>query len=340
MKSFALVLSVLAFTSSAWASKARVGALQGAFDLRDVQTTFNNPAYIHSLGSLLTFEMGGTSATANPKAEGGFLMKKDGATWGAYLGHASAQQNALRAVGGTTYPKMENPVDLFYGKDNWAAGVSLSQSQDLTASTKQTTMSARFGLIMADASELAVNADLFAEATNASGTTDDSYHGAPIVSVDYQRELGDKWGLDVGVGYGDTKQDSSGASQKVKLTSATVGLIHRPMPEVYYGISGSFAEMDIEGAKTTNSTVPLFIGIEKDVLSWATFRGSIKQNFLLGESKTSTTQAKRNTNDTTVALGLGMKSNGFTLDGLIAGSTNGKVDGNNVLTTGSVTYNF
>lgn len=340
MKRLIILFASLALSTPALASKARVGALQGAFDVVDTQTVFYNPAHIHKLGSLLTFEMGGAGAASNPKAEGGFLMKRDDAKWGAYLGHASASQNTLRSLGGTTYPKMENPVDFFYGQGNWAFDVGLSQSEDDSAKTKQSTISARFGMVMDD-SQFSVGLES-GTAENNSGATNDKFTGTPVIDAAYQHVSGE-WTFEGGLNLADTKQDVSGTSTKVKMTGVSLGLLHRPMAEIYYGAQVNQLVIDVEGAKKTTTALPIFFGIEKDVLSWLAFRGSVKQNFLVGEVKDETvtpSTSKKNLNDTTVSLGASVKQSNFSLDGLVAGSTSGKIDGNNVLTTGAVTYWF
>lgn len=340
MKRLIVLFASLALSIPALASKARVGALQGAFDIVDTQTIFYNPAHMHKLGSLLTFEMGGTGAASNPKAEGGFLMKRDDAKWGFYLGHASAMQNALRATSTTAYPKMDNPVDFFYGQGEWAFDVGVSSSQDDATMSKQTTVTARFGMVMGD-SQFSVGLES-GQAENSSGATTDKFKGSPVIDAAYQLNSGE-WSYEAGVNLADTKVDTSGVTSSVKETGFSLGALHRPMAELYYGVQFNSLVIDVEGAKKTTTALPIFLGIEKDVFSWLAFRGSVKQNFLVGEVKDETVTPatkKTNLNDTTVSLGASVKQANFSLDGLIAGSTSGKIDGNNVLTTGAVTYWF
>lgn len=332
MKAFVLFVTMIGFTSGAWASKARVEAQQNAFDIVDVQTTFAMPSDIHQLGQLMTFELGATSATGAPKAEGGFLMKRDGAVMGAYLGHMNTTQTVLRSLG-TAYPKTENPIDLFYGKNDWAAVVSISQSEDVQADTKQTTLSATYGKTMGQ-SKFSVGADLLATANVAS----DKYQGAPVFRGAYQHDAG-ALVYHVNAEIGSTKQDATGVDKKVDGKSLSLGALHRPMEMVYMSALLNIGELDIEGTKIATSNLPLAFGIEKDVFSWATLRASLKQNILLGESKNATAKT-RNLNDTQVAVGMGFKHAGFTVDGMVAGSTTGQLNGNQVLTTAGLTYSF
>lgn len=338
MKSL-LVASLLLLPTFAMASKARVSALQGAADLVDTQTIFANPAHIHLLKPLVTFELGQATTTANPKAEGGFLMEKDGTRWGAYFGHMSATQNLLRGATATAYPKMDNPVDFFYGRDGWAVNVALSSSEDETTTQKQSTAIVRYGLI-AETWRLGLTAEVLASAENNAGT-DNKYNGAPVLGVAYEQSFG-QWVFDANLTVADTKQQASTVDNKVKLTSIELSLLHRPVEGLYYGFALNSSEFQVEDKKRKSSGLPLVVGLEKDVMSWLVFRGSVRQNFLIGssEDEIAGTKAKKNSNDTSVAVGLGVKYGEFLLDGTLAGSTSGKVDGNNVLTNAAVTYNF
>lgn len=338
MKSLLVVL-LLSFPIFAMASKARVSALQGAADLVDTQTVFNNPAHIHLLKPHVTFELGQGTTTGNPKAEGGFLMEKDGTRWGAYFGHMSATQNLLRGATATAYPKMDNPVDFFYGRDGWAVNLALSSSEDETTTQKQSTAIVRYGLT-AESWQFGVTAEVLASAENNSGS-DNKFNGAPVLGLTYEQAFG-QWVFDASLTIADTKQQASGVDNKVKMTAIELSFLHRPVEGLYYGVALNNSEFQVEDKKRKSMGLPLFVGLEKEALSWLVFRGSVRQNFLIGstEDEIAGTKAKKNANDTSVAVGLGVKHGEFTLDGTLAGSSSGKVDGNNVLTNAAVTYNF
>lgn len=331
---FVAVLFLL--PTAVFASKARVAALQGAADLVDTQTVFDYPAQIHLLKPYVTFEMGASAAAAPIKAEGGFLMARDGHRWGAYFGHMSATQNLLRSQA-TAYPKMDNPVDVFYGRDNWAVNVALSTSEDKNTDQKQSTAIVRYGL-GGEGWQLGLRAEALASAEN--GT--DKFNGAPVLGLSYERGLSGQWTLNTTVTVANTKQQATGTDQKVNITEAEVSMLHRPIEGLYYGVAINMSELKVEDKKKKSQGLPLFVGLEKDVMSWLIFRGSIRQSFLLSsvEDEIAGTKPKKNANDTTVAMGLGVKYGEFMLDGTLAGSNSGKVDGNNVLANAAVTYNF
>ena len=103
----------------------------------------------------------------------------------------------------------------------------------------------------------------------------------------------------------------------------------------------------IANAFTQEQThLPFIIGVEADAASWLTLRASAKQNVILGSSKVNQGDSTTIKNNTTVALGAGLKFNKFTLDStLAAGSVpatagNGSIDANNLMANASLTYMF
>lgn len=330
-----IVLSLISSTASA--SKARLNSLQGAIGLYDTQTIFAQPAYIHKLNPYVTYEFGSTAVAGSPKAEGGFLLAREGSRWGAYLGHQSPYQNDLRAVG--TYQRQDNPIDIFFGKNNWATSVSISSSEDENASAKQTTLIGKFGLINdhdGGQDEFYGTLELLANAEKPNNT----YRGAPIVNLGYLRRSGEMtYAADVA--YGDGSHDNAGA-KKLKYTSVAGAINHRPIAELYYGVAFAYQTLEQEGQKREVFGLPFSIGLEKDMFSWMTVRGSVRQNILLGSNKSEIagTKAEKNLNNTSVAMGLGFKHDGFVFDGTMAAGTSGDFNATTFLTTASMTYSF
>lgn len=321
--------------SPAMASKARVNSLQGALGVVDTQTVFAQPGYMHKLNKYLTYEFGATTVTGNPKAEGGFMMEKNGRRWGAYLGHLSAYQNTFRGLDG--FQRQDNPVDLFYGQDNWGANVSLSNSDDETTGAKQTTLIGRFGLVR-DVDEFAATVELIANAEKTGGV---KYTGAPVLEATYLRKM-DEFTFQGLVAYGQGKTNGGTGDVDLKYTGLEASIMHRPVADIYYGAGATYGSLDRAGKKLETTAVPVFVGLEKDMFSWMTVRGSVKQNMLLGQTKNEIagTNAQRNVNNTTVAMGLGFKQSGFTFDGTMSAGTSGDINAANFLTTASMTYNF
>lgn len=332
-----LSTAVLLSAPQAFASKARLQSLQRAYFVKDSQTIFSNPAHVNSLGKYLTFEFGGTGNTSAPKAEGGIFTQEFGANVGVYMGHVSANQTSLRALGG--YENQNNPVEFFYARDTWGASVSLSNFENKNTSVKEQTAILRWGMDN-NGQEFFVTAEVLANAEAAGA----KYQGSPYLTAGYEKEM-DKNYFVVNATFGNTKQDITGTSVDVKDAGAEIGLLSRKIENIYYGAFLSWAQREVTAGKIQAMTLPMVIGIEAPVTSWATFRGSVTQSLLLSSVKDGTAGAGADqdiidTNDTQVAAGVGIKYNNFTLDGVVAASSTGNMNGNDVLTSASVTYNF
>ena len=339
MKKFVLVsaLSLVAATP-AMASKARVQALQKAEFLKDSQTVFENPAHVNSLGKYLTLELGGSANTSAPKAEGGLFTDEFGANMGVYVGHLSPIQQSLRA-GATASEGQNNPVEVFYAKDGWGASVALSNSEDKTTDTKEQYLALRYGI---DRDGMEFSGTVEAIAVTETGS--DKTVGAPYITLNFEQEMGTNYFFSK-LNWGTGKYEATAGDTDVKDIGAEVGILSRKIKNVYYGASLSYAKREI-GKDITAMNLPIFAGVEAELNSWAVVRASVSQSFLLSsvQDKNQTPapadEAITNKNDTTVAAGIGLKYNNFALDGVVAGSTTGQINGNDVLTQASITYNF
>lgn len=341
MKRTALIFAlVLTGAVQAHASKARLSALQRAEFLVDSQTIFENPAHVNALGRYLTFEFGGAANSSTPKAEGGIFAQEMGGNMGLYLGHVSPNQRSLRAVSG--YENQNNPIEFFYGKNNWGMSLSLSNYDNRNTGVKEQSAGVRFGMEN-DGTEFYASVEAFSTA-EVGGSA--KYTGAPYVNLGMEKAVDTayyvakaKWGM--------TNQDLTASpytNRKVDDMGVEIGALSRRYKNIYYGAYLSYDERKIESNKTTVWSIPLVAGVEADLNSWSVVRASVTQGLLLGTTKdeVATPGAKEiiDANDTRVAAGMGFKYNGFTLDGVVSGSANGNLNGNDVLSQASVTYNF
>ncbi len=339
MKRLVSICLVSMLATPAFASKSRVNSLQGRLGLIDNQTLFVQPAYIHQVAPNANFEFGSSAVAGNPKAEGGFVSGKDGTRFGAYLGHVSPFQTTFRSTG--TFQNMDNPVDVFFGSGNWGANFAVSNSEDKTTNAKQTTVIARGGMISGQ-NEFAVSADLYgtAEKTTA-GVTDEFKSEVPALELRYlNRQESMLWAVNLAYGSGENK--IANVSSDTSVTSVAAAFNRFLSEEVYWGAGVEFSELESGGKKLRVTTLPVFLGLERDMTAWLAARASIQQNFLLGSTKNDIagTSETKNLNDTRVAAGLGFKHNNFTIDGTLAATTTGKFNGNDFLTQASLTYNF
>jgi hypothetical protein len=334
MKKFILI-SILMVAGQAHASKARLLSLQGAEFLKDVQTTFENPAHVNSIGKLVTFEFGANTNVAAPKAEGGIFMDEFDANVGLYLGHQSAEQNTLRAIG--TYERQNNPVDVFYAKDNWGVGLGISRHEDKNTDVEEQSVTLRFGVDNKDY-EAYGTAELVSEAEKPNA----DYSGGPLISGGFEKEVGSNYYFVKGT-WGATEQDIAGQEVDVDVLSLNAGVLSRKIQNIYYGVSLDHTEIEVDSNKISALTLPFVIGLELDITTWAVVRGSVTQSILLSQTENETIVADEkiiNTNDTTVSAGIGLKFNKFTLDGVMAASTTGDFNSDDFLTSASLTYSF
>ncbi|MBX3040097.1 MAG: hypothetical protein KF789_05235 [Bdellovibrionaceae bacterium] len=345
-KATALVVLASLFTVHAHATKARQQSLQGAAHLVDSQTIFTYTSHVLQLGNQLTLEFGPTAdGTTEPKAEGGLFRKSaDGAMYGFYLGHHDETIAGFRSNAG--FGAQSNPVQGFYGKDNWAMTVGLSNSEDKNTEIKETTLSAGFGQTFSDFT-WGVNAQLLSKAEQPSGTNTDKFNGAPLLSANILQSGQTYW--HGGVTYGAMKSEVGGASTDVKPLGISAGYVDRTLgndqTDLYYGITLNYSDVDFGGKHLKVMSLPVAIGLEHPMNTWSTFRASIQQNVLLGSVKDGTAAAPNDkeapiANNTNVAAGLGLKYGGIVLDGVLSAATSGNINGNAVLARAGMTYSF
>lgn len=337
MKKIICLATLSLLSTPAFASKARLQALQKAVFIKDVQTTFINPAHVNSLTDLLTVEFGGSTNTSSPKAEGGLFTEAFGANMGLYLGHVSAEQQMLRSTLGG-HENQNNPIEVFYAKNNWGASLAVSNYNDKTSKTKEQSVTARFGIDQ-NGTEIFGTVEAISNAENAT----DEYTGGPQVSLGYEKAMGDNY-LFANFNWGKAENKTAAATVDGDVLGGEVGMLSRRLENMYYGASLSYAKLKTTAAVTA-LTLPVFIGLEAKLNSWAVVRASIVQSILISSTQDKTVAAPANSkiinkNDTTVAAGLGLKHNNFTLDGVLSASTTGDVNGNAILSQASLTYEF
>lgn len=349
MKKIAVMLCLATLIgSNAHATKARVASLLGAKHLVDSQSIFAFPADINALGEYITLEMGPTGAgTTEPKAEGGLFRKHDDAMMGFYLGHHDLMQASFRTQLG--YANQTNPVQFFYGKGDWAFTAGLSNTDTKSTKTKETTLYAGFGQTLPNVS-WGVNAEVLANAEqpNANAVDTDKYTGSPLLGAQF-RTLEDRyWHGSLAWGEVKSKDGATSVESKVKTMGLEVGYIDRTLKtdarDIYYGVSLQYSDDEAGGNHRKVTALPVVLGFEQGLTSWATFRGSLRQNVLLGSVKDEITtpgaEADTIPNNTTVSAGLGLKYGTLTLDGVLTAATSGNINGNQVLAQAGLIYGF
>ena len=339
------LISIL-LSANAFASKARVNSLIGADHIVDSQTTFLNPAHIHLLSNYLTFEFGAAGAGA----EAGFLRNTDGGgkVMG-YIGHQNPTPLNTDIRTSNTYIAQNNPVEVLYGTGDQAYGVSLSNVDNKKSGTKETTIVGKWGIVRDDFSAYA-HVHLISNAEKTAAGVTDKATGGPQFLVGGNKKNGDMhyYGA-VHIGNGKIEPGGGAASSDVKDTNIVLGLEDRSLKttsaDIYYGIGLNLLNRDQGGRKYNLMALPVFLGLEYAVNTWATFRASASQNLLLGSVKDEISTPTNSDADgiganTRVAAGLGLKYNSLLLDGSLAAQNSGAINGSAFLTQASVTYFF
>lgn len=344
MKNLLILTLTLVTAAPAFASKARLASLQGARQLVDVQTIFINPAHINMVGQHITFEMG----AAGTAAEGGFVRKLDsGDKLLVYVGHQNPLGNFVvgdvRTANG--YLGQNNPVEVIYGTGNMGFGASVSTIDDKKNGTKEGTFVGKFGMDNGPIKWFAHAKLATAEKLNA-GNTDKITAPAVFLGGTYKGESLLYYGS-IHAGTSKNEAGATATSTDIKDLAVVLAFVDRSMKiddnDIYYGAQVDVVSRDVGGAKITGTRLPIFLGMEYNLNSWAVFRGSVSQNFLVGSTKDETavnTDSSGIANNATVAAGLGLKYNNFVLDGSLTAATSGQVNGNTFLANAAVTYNF
>lgn len=348
MKLLLLLVSAALVSQSAHASKSRLASMSGARFLVDSQTIFINPAHVNKLGEYITVEFGGVNSTDSPKAEGGILLEKFGAKMGLYLGHMHVAQKTVRDSEG--FYLEQNPIELVFGNGTWGTSVFYSDDNLRTTNKGQNTLGVRAG-VAGQSYEAYVTVDLvgksFRTLTNRFDTN------FPSFNFGLEKKFDNLYGF-IEVNRQDTTQDIESPLVKpradVSLTEYEGGIqdlsLSNDSRTVYYGFSLRYSVLKKDISKKYSFTLPVVIGLEKSVSDWVTFRASLTQNVILGHTQDQTLTAPSNKKDTIAnntagALGLSFLFQGMQLDATVEGSTSdGKVNGNQLLAAASLTYNL
>lgn len=368
MKSL-LTLAIVLASTSAFATRARVTALQGAPHIVDASTVSNKPADMFTVSDSLTIESGkqnvvpGTDSAAQG-AEALLIRSHGDAKWALSLGHDDAKVYGQRANAGATLGQ-QNPFEISYGMKSgdmaWAGTLAYSNYNDkLTgAELKENTMGLKFGAATSTW-DATIDLGLVNKISSATATTDDEFKGKSNVAV-----RGGFWVASDMYVYGDVDMGgyevtTGGAvTSEVKTTEISIGAINTVKSEgneFFWGAGLTSTQSKDSKAvhptveKATSLSLPLIIGVEANAASWLTLRGSVTQNVLIQNEKqetptATTTEFSPGENSTTFAAGAGLKLGKLALDASIlrnaANTANVQtINSTNLLGTVGLSYAF
>lgn len=360
-----MIAALTLVSASAFASKARLSALQNAkTTASDVQDIFEEPSKMWDVADLATFEFGATGTTyaggppptatvAGTNAEGGFLRSTDDAKWGAYVGHQSTGLLTLlggangvgTAVSDAALQQMENPLNVWYGfrAGDIRYGANLyyanSEAKNVAVPNKKNAYGISFGA-GADTWNANLVLGLGAKVTNETVGDDEEFTSKSSVRLAGEYVINDMiLGYASYTMFGGKLNDAGGTEvSDVDVTQIEIGAeskVKSDTAHFYYGakITNGTAKNGVSGAaveKIETMYLPVYFGLEADAASWLVLRASLTQNVLLNTRKVTTaaTDEADNVDSTVAALGAGLKFGKLMLDGVMSTGTNGNLSFN------------
>jgi hypothetical protein len=363
-----------------------LGQGDASYYLMDSRTVFVNPSALNEMKNYVVTEWGtgaaGDSVTA-PRAEGGFFREMGAFSYGLYLGN-NGTARTVTSASTATFLNHQNALDLVLAGDmgmKWGARVHFANSKDETGGFEK--KNSAFGLgLGASHGDLSgyLNLDL-----------NDKSTGAKVVGDEWKRKPGInlgasyKWtGMTFFADYTSTNEDltaaagsditAGGFSSAGAVTAGTASTLTHKTSNVTLGASKMhevnpgarivsdarlvLASDEIGGSvvaaqngKVTTTKLPITFALEADATSWLTLRGSVSQNFILGETKAIDGKKSSITNSATANAGATLNFGKLKVDGVIGtsasarngalGSTNtGVLTTDNLMSRVGVTYNF
>lgn len=358
MKKTLVMAALTLLSASAFASKARVNALQSADHISDIQYTFDRPYEAAMHGEFATFEFGTTGSTA----EGGFVRQMGDSYLGLYLGHQPSAINTIlgNITTNVTSSKTElfgaiNPFNVWYaskaGDLTWGVNFAYMSSDKKAAYTttgggvvngrKSSVMGVSGGVTNGawDASAivgLAGKAEVSAvSGTTTFGTTPVTLNAGEKAEITAKPTVTLRGGYMMDTMYYYGSYGMSGAkfalagtdAAEYDLTNIKLGVINthkKDGTDFFYGVSLAMdtTKEKVSDYKKESMALPVIIGVESEAASWLVFRASMTQNFVLGSTKTTVAGAGGDADsigpDNKTAAGVGMKWGKFMFDGELA----------------------
>ena len=363
MKTFLLIASLILLAAPANASKARLSALgqdtSGSSLIKDGRNIFLNPSYVGQTGNTFNFEMGNTNTNAygsgtNPYSEGGMTYDMGPGKLGVQLGRRTSINDA---IADSTFLPPKNSLDVIYGtKGNKAMGFGLhyaAATDDalLGAYPQQNSseLEGSAGMTM-DKLEVYAHLALVADSeTKTSATVKNTFKGKSYQKVGF--------GYDIDSGskvYGTLtnykfETNVAGTVTVIKSMDIEVNYAHLKKPKtdvmMFYGAGLVLANGDYTVATTktdlTETSIPVFLGLEVAATSWMDLRASAKQMVVLNSVEDTGDSTEHSPNTTTVGAGASLKfNNNLVVDTTLGASDAGEIDGNSLFANASMNYSF
>ncbi len=376
MKKLFVLAVVTVASASAFASKARLDALQNARHLSDPQDVVGHsttrpvqPDQALNHGEWVSFEWGSnrgaTNTTPTKNAEGGFVRKiDDNAAMGAYLGNKSEAYNTFLTLSGvsttgtgpTALLNQNNPLNLYYaakaGDLQWGLGLFYVSNDRKTTKQKENIMGLNASVSGAAGWDAQLTVGLGAEGKNEQTAGSElTLKGGSNIQASGGYKMDTMYFHGTYKTLGAKLETGTATTSDWEVTGINLGVINshkKDGADFFYGVSYDMSTVNNKTntatGKTETTTLPVIIGVEAEAASWLVLRGSVTQNVLLGSTKTAGSDANSINDSTTVAAGAGLKFGKFLLDGTFTNANSGTATGlgsdTGFVTNVGMTYNF
>lgn len=336
----ALAIGLLLASSSAFASKARMDALQSPIHIRDVVSAYNRPSDFMVIPEMMTFDLQ-APGDVTETTRGGMLKGMGSGRLGFFVG-VNANESKLDDTTTPTYVfPIENPFSVSYankaGDIAWGLFFTYAASDRKTIPTKNSYMNLVGSVEMGD---LIVGAGMSTnEVTGSVKLSDGTSQSAVEVYKNSPKRVFAQYAMGDWTLHGNFKMQTEELAVKTDTTELTVGALNsmkKDGADFFYGVS--YVNNAVKDTNTT-STLPVLVGIEADAASWLTLRGSITQNVLYSSDKDQGADADTVPHSTNVAAGAGLKFNQAVLDITLNAAGTGNLNSNLGANAG-LTYMF
>lgn len=337
--------------SSAFATKARQKALGSSYHLpAATQTYYTSPLHILSLAPYIALESGKTTATSTDSAAEGSALFKINETdrFLVSIGHQDESvQNQRKFInsfaGVTDYRSQQNPAEIFYAhkiddQSAWSMGMYYSNFKDKVGPEKESSAGVRLSASHGDFN-WKTSIGLI---NNSINTLGDELMNEGYINLGLRYKSGDlRYGFDI-----------TTWSVKQTLAAATDANIHHTYQNInlkvvhalkadaidyFYGATLDQIQVTdrLADKKFKRLSIPVIMGAEVKAADFLIVRGSIIQTALLAKSEdevgyptgsitgaaNAVTDFAAESNNTTVAAGIGLVFNKIQIDGTLAGLT-------------------
>lgn len=367
MKNILIIAATIFLSGQAFASKARLTALGqktgGSTLVKDSRSIFLNPAHIGQMANSFNFEMGNADtnnfplAVGAPYSEGGMTYDMEGGKIGMQMGRRS-DVNDFISGNAATVLSPKNSVDVIYGTKGAKAfglGIHYASANDDEVSG---------GFPNQEASELQVfggmvhnKLEVFGQ-IGINGEAENETAAGVTAKFDVKSFIMAGFGYDVdnvAKVFGSLKkyehEATSGAGVKTETQSMDIAInyahLRRPKSDVmmFYGAGLVLNNGDVElaGVKTdvTETSLPVFIGLEVNATSYMDLRASVRQMLLLNNTEDAAGDNQHSPNTTTVGAGAALKfNNNLVIDTTLGAEDGGDIDGTSLFANASMNYTF